>query len=246
MPSKKRVLKWDPYQDPEDDCVEFRLTYEGHLFSAVEEPNKKAHARKQHKHDIRRALHPQLKRLWGLHPALRYWASHSPGGKPVRDPSDEHFDSLYHAAPGDSCVNAIARTFTRANGFNFVPIVREELGLLCSLSILYLRPSKPGKIISHGDIDNRLKTLFDALSVPSDAQMPSSSPAPDEQPMFVLLADDSLITHVSVETDFLLQALDPAKPDYLDPDHARIVITAKIRPYHTNNSHPLEDNSGLA
>jgi hypothetical protein len=55
-------------------------------------------------------------------------------------------------------------------GWNFVPLVTAELSLLCNLEILMLRRVDPGKLIqSSGDIDNRIKTLFDALQIP-DAQ----------------------------------------------------------------------------
>lgn len=52
-----------------------------------------------------------------------------------------------------------------------------------------------------GDIDNRLKTLFDALRLPNQTNelVGYDNPAPDENPFFCLLEDDSLITHVSVE-----------------------------------------------
>jgi hypothetical protein len=34
------------------------------------------------------------------------------------------------------------------------------------LNILFLRADIPGKVVQSGDIDNRLKTLFDALRMP--------------------------------------------------------------------------------
>ena len=44
--------------------MKFRLTYEGRL-----ESNGSA----KHKHEIRKALHPQLKRLWDVEPNLLGW-----------------------------------------------------------------------------------------------------------------------------------------------------------------------------
>ncbi len=70
-----------------------------------------------------------------------------------------------------------------------------------------LRPEPSGTIITQaGDIDNRLKTLFDALRIPqNEGELPKES-APDisEDPFFCLLEDDMLITSVSVKTDRLL------------------------------------------
>jgi hypothetical protein len=71
-----------------------------------------------------------------------------------------------------------------------------------------LRPEPPGSILTQaGDIDNRLKTLFDALKVPAepDALPSNDNPKEDEKPFFCLLEDDNLITKISVETDRLLE-----------------------------------------
>jgi hypothetical protein len=50
-----------------------------------------------------------------------------------------------------------------------------------------LRADIPGKVVQSGDIDNRLKTLFDALRMPaSDLEMAecASGPANGEEPFF--------------------------------------------------------------
>lgn len=54
-----------------------------------------------------------------------------------------------------------------------------------------------------GDIDGRLKTLFDALQRPVNLnEIPRSITGPDydEYPMFVLLENDKLISDVNIET----------------------------------------------
>ena len=70
-----------------------------------------------------------------------------------------------------------------------------------------MRPSEPGNLLNHGgDLDNRIKGLFDALCMPSSQQLPKgASPEGDEAPFFVLLEDDALVTSFSVETDRLLK-----------------------------------------
>jgi hypothetical protein len=107
--------------------------------------------------------------------------------------------------------------------------VTRDLELFCNLEILYLRQGPPGNLITPaGDVDNRLKTLFDALSMPRDASQLGKYVTPDEgeTPFFCLLEDDSVITKASVESDTLLQPLS-AMPD---PNDARVIITVRLRP----------------
>jgi hypothetical protein len=50
---------------------------------------------------------------------------------------------------------------------SFLPLINEATGVGCSLDILFLRRDPPGALIrSGGDIDNRVKVLFDALRMP--------------------------------------------------------------------------------
>ena len=58
-----------------------------------------------------------------------------------------------------------------------------------------------------GDIDNRLKTRFDALRKPStaEAQQAEIPAAAVDDPIHTLLRDDALVTWVNVETDRLLR-----------------------------------------
>ena len=114
-------------------------------------------------------------------------------------------------------------------GWNFVPLVTEELNLICGLDILFLRPSAPGQLVSGGDLDNRLKTLVDALRIPEAneryaARVPDDA---DEKPFYCLLSDDKLITKVSVETDQLLESVGSGA----NADDVRLVITVRLRPY---------------
>ncbi|WP_216587779.1 hypothetical protein [Streptomyces brasiliscabiei] len=160
--------------------MHFTLTYSGQLPSSS---NAKV------KHEIRRKLHPQLKELWRTHPALV-------GCKNLitRD-SEEEEDS------------SDAAFLTAIQGNDFAPLVHPYYKLYAELDIFMLRPEAPGAVISKaGDIDNQLKTLFDALRRPTDqSEVPKTwSPAADEAPLYCLLEDDKLITKVSVETDRLL------------------------------------------
>jgi hypothetical protein len=212
-----RVVLWDdPYNDPDEGTVlEFRLTYEGPLLAATG-----TNTRIENKHTIRKALHPQLKKLWAIVPHLDF---------PQRAiaPTGIHVNGPPPPPPPRSAQLAAKYPL---NGFNFVPLVTEELSLICGVEILFLRPDYPGAVISSGDIDNRLKTLFDALRIPQVGQLkPTEAPDGDEKPFYVLLEDDKLISRLSVETDTLLQPIIGSQSDKSD---ARLIITVKLRPAH--------------
>jgi hypothetical protein len=108
-------------------------------------------------------------------------------------------------------------------------LVTEELKGVAELDIALLRPGAPGRIVTQGgDIDNRLKTLFDALSMPPhpNALPIGVKPANDESPFFCLLEDDKLITSVSVRAEQLLEAVsDPAEVDLT----IRVRVRATVR-----------------
>lgn len=92
-----------------------------------------------------------------------------------------------------------------AHGFRFAPLIGPHYGLACSLDILFLRRGAPGGTIQGTDIDNRLKTLLDALKVPKyPEELGDATPQREEDPFFCLLSDDSVITQISITTDRLL------------------------------------------
>ena len=194
--------------------MEFRLTYEGLLLGAS-----RTDTRASHKHQIRRVFHPQLKRLWEITPHL------SSASDPL--PQLEILvNGERSGSPRKSRREELADKFAY-NDFRFIPLVTQDLSLICGIDILFLRPDYPGSIVSSGDIDNRLKTLFDALRIPQKGQLGyQAAPTDDEKPFYVLLEDDKLITRLSVETDTLLQPTGE-RPNRND---ARLVITVKLRP----------------
>jgi hypothetical protein len=84
----------------------------------------------------------------------------------------------------------------------FYPIISGRIWTIAEIDILMLRPGNPGSIWEGGgDIDNRLKTLFDSLKVPD---LNVAHHHDGHSRVFCLLQDDKLITRVSVETDRLL------------------------------------------
>ena len=145
----------------------------------------KANRGAKDKQKLRRHFHEQLKALWQQPPLV-----------------NKHFYFDKHSSSSDRVLILKSK-----GGFDFVPLVSENLNLVAELRITMLRPSTPGAIIQSGDIDNRLKTLLDALKIPSEptALPRGDSPKQGEDPFFCLLEDDSLITKISVETDRLLE-----------------------------------------
>jgi hypothetical protein len=163
--------------------MEFRLIYEGPLYGQG--------AKSPHKWEIRRALHPQLQRLWQERPL-----------------SDAAETLLAHPP-----LPAKPSVIVEKGGLLFAPLVTQRLNLYAELSVLLFRQQPRGTLITDGgDIDNRLKTLLDGLRVPRGSMegRPEIPDAPDPRPLFCLLEDDSLVTKVSVESEQLLR---PAKPE---------------------------------
>lgn len=193
--------------------MEFRLTYTGRLLA--HQDTERLDKRSLHVHDIRRAFHRQLKVLWKSHPVLREIMN---SGASV---------NLY-VGSGAPPLNRVYRH----DGFAWLPMVTDANGLICKVDILMLRHGEPGRVVF--DVDNRLKTLFDALRKPKGPHELGSqlsggqvSPQADEDPFYVVLEDDKLITHLSVTSDILLEPV----PDVPQDQAVRLVIDVTIKPY---------------
>jgi hypothetical protein len=196
-----------------DGVVEFRLLYQGRLTTNGNVADKFA---------IRRQFHPQLRSLCSEHPLLR--SQFTAWG---RLEAQEVIGDSY---TGDDAYSFGLKRMadTHLNGFSFLPISRSEWHLRCSLDVLFLRREKPGRVFMRGDIDNRLKTLFDALQMPGKGQdVGDEVPASDENPFFVLLQDDDLIADVSLTTDRLLDVPEIHK---FTTDYSVLVINVKLQP----------------
>jgi hypothetical protein len=65
-----------------------------------------------------------------------------------------------------------------------------------------------------GDLDNRVKTLIDALKMPAQcSELAGATPSADEDPFFCLLEDDRLIYDFRVQSDRLLIPAQPGEPE---------------------------------
>lgn len=137
-----------------------------------------------HKHKLRSEFARQLEDLW------------------TREPLVEREGQRSRFLDPDCVLTAIAHV----GGHTFSAVVNKKNHLTAELDITLLRPGDPG-VLAGGDIDNRLKTLFDALTIPRRDQVPSrETPDPDGNPIHCLLEDDGLITGVRVRTDRLLES----------------------------------------
>ena len=158
--------------------MEFRLIYEGPLPGQA--------ARSEHKWAIRKALHPQLERLWSQEPlsaGAAEWLA-------------------FPAAPNTTSI------IVERGSVRIAPLVTARLRLFAEVSILIFRQQARGDLISNeGDIDNRLKTLIDGLRIPRVAQEARLAAIGETipSPFFCLLEDDALITKVSVESEQMLR-----------------------------------------
>jgi hypothetical protein len=137
---------------------------------------------KDEKQALRRSFHSQLSQFWLQNP-LR--------------------DNRYLWDESDKLYTGEAKIGQTIGSFHFIPLVNEYLYFVADLQIQLLRSEPPGYIKAQsGDLDNRIKTLLDALRMPRAAEeIPKNdSPKDGEQPFFCLLEDDALINSFSVTT----------------------------------------------
>lgn len=198
-------------------AMEFRLIYEGPLGSGSRT------GRVEEKHSIRKQFHTQLKALWEDHPLLRKGVEKKRYQPYLNDPS-----TWFESSPAD----AIADEY-KMFGYRFLPLIRKSQGVTCSLDILFLRKDVPGGIIANrGDLDNRIKVLFDGLRIPENgAELPKGiAPEADEDPFFCLLQDDKLIADLRVTSDRLLRPVKPSEPpNSRDISQVVLVLGVKVK-----------------
>jgi hypothetical protein len=107
---------------------------------------------------------------------------------------------------------------------------------------VFLRRDHPGNLIRHGgDIDNRIKVLFDGLRIPQEcSELPDDAkPESEDDPFFCLLEDDELITEVKVTTDRLL--VPPTGEEHIH----NVVLLIHVKAYVAGVDDPFTVNSRI-
>jgi len=209
---------------PVRNVMKFHLVYSGPLSAAGNKP-KAAEAA-----IIRGKLSPQLEYLWETHHALQILRTEAASPPP-------HSGLIVAAGPqGRLSPREMARSgqfgYTdlipahAIAGKAFMPLVRSSLHLNCEIDILFLRQQDPGALVSQGgDIDNRVKTLLDALRQP-DADVEQKHPTPTageaDKFVFCLLESDTLVSRLNIDTDRLLF------PETTKPNEVHLVMEISL------------------
>jgi len=181
--------------------LKFTLYYRGPIGS-----NKIAH-----KHAIRRQFHEQMKELWEQH-------------KGLASLSDLNRKTRHKKVPQISSNNR------NGDSYNWLYLIGPAHGISCSLEITLLKRGAYGKILRHGgDLDNKLKTLIDALKAPRHKEEhPDGPPMDDENPYFCVMEDDNFIDSIKIKTDRLLATSASNSEDKPDDVIVLIEVTTAV------------------
>jgi hypothetical protein len=212
--------------------MKFTLTYDGRLPPSANKP------KNEEKWAIRKVLHPQLVDLWKSHPALRhievnerYFPKGGAGLKqrhhddpgplmPVRNSILQEMHEAGNPEIFDLCEPI------EKHGAWFKPLVRDSFALHCGLKISFLRKEAPGKVYQGGDLDGRIKTLLDALTMPQHVEQVLERASTKIGPIFCLLEDDSLVSGLQVESERLLTSEQTQPADYV---RLNIEVDVRVR-----------------
>jgi hypothetical protein len=206
--------------------MRFKLVYFGDLPASGNSPKPEAARR------IREQFHLQLQELWNSEIALKRLklssrvAKHPEAffGAVMESPLQDL--SLPPPPLQEGFVDLIEPIQEGANVY--IPLVRKSLDLSCNLAIQFLRKEEPGSLVLQGgDLDNRIKTLFDALRKPSLQEAKQYPPSCN--PLYCLLESDTLISGFDVLTDRLLTAT----TDKANEVH--LIIDVSIRVLHVGS-----------
>lgn len=204
--------------------MKFIITYDGKLPASGNNSS-----RTKEKWQIRARLSPQLEQLWQVHPSLIRGLRNRniPRNSSYVDTERHHL-----SPPADSNVFRFRHDQDtidlcephETNGVKFIPLVRNTYATVCSLNILFMRQGSSGKVYQGGDLDNRIKTLLDALSIPTPGQVAACKRLfTTGETVYCLLEDDSLVTGLSVQTTRLLTAPSASESE------VRLVIEVDVK-----------------
>ena len=196
--------------------MKLHLTYDGPLPSGAKDTLNGQYI----KHRIRERFSAALRRKWTQqNPVLMDFYTK---GLPEESFAENRFCR-------DDAVAPFFRMFT--NGYHFIPLVNRRNRLLCDVTVTLHRREGAFQPVSGGDLDNRVKTLLDALRMPRKAaEIPGNLVGHGEE-MFSLLEDDSLLCRLCIETtprtDYDEAKPSPSEDSADDPVMVQVVAILK-------------------
>jgi hypothetical protein len=210
--------------------MKFTLIYDGDLPATGNSSRKPGEVAR-----IRNCFHDQLADLWDSHiilrelertarvPRITYQTELATEDWGVTEYSPPKFREPI--PPLEQGQIDLCAPIQKGTNVAYRPIVRESLGLACALDITFLRQEEPGNLVLQGgDIDGRIKTLFDALRMPSKPEEDASGITPTANPLQCLMESDALISDLSIRTGRLLGA----RTRKVHAVHLTIDVTIKV------------------
>jgi hypothetical protein len=200
-----------------EDAIKFTLTYQGDLPACTQ-----SKTRTPEKHAIRAKLHPQLLTLFQSNPLLAKWKErdHTYGAMMLKGAVKNDYDK--------KVLHPIVNVRGTPGNLWFQPLITKHNGLGCELNIKFMRPGNSRQVYTGGDLDNRLKTLFDGLRMPNDPQeIPQGGWLPSGGAFHCLLEDDCLIVGLSISTEPLLTAQTDSQAEVRLEIGVRVVVLSQ-------------------
>lgn len=194
--------------------MRFSLKYEG--------PLKSSNSRKTHvidKNRLRWYFSDQLERLIER-------------GNFSRLPVNEKYRAIREREGRRVEDSGIKIDFTKISGATlgkvwYFAAIDPSFEVACSLNVRMDRPERPGHLFetsgeNTGDLDNRFKTLFDALRMPhsKDEARPNEK-TPSKNYCVCLFEDDSMVSNLIVSTHPSLEEMPPG--------HVKLTIDVEIK-----------------
>lgn len=124
------------------------------------------------------------------------------GRVPVGGPTEQIRSNPYLQSQLSALHAVTSKRYTEANNLvigdtKFTSII--PISWVCAVEVILLRATPHANISGLADIDNALKTLFDALCAPAGASTPKGSP--HKKTCFVVALEDKQFSSVTVSSD---------------------------------------------
>jgi hypothetical protein len=194
----------DPAKLIGKEAVEIRLEYWGHIPT----DNRQGGHHSDIKQAMRLEFSNQLRIAWRKSPMLNERQHAVPPQFGIASPVIFPEGHLWQEHPRRSIFQQHYRPENerfpffqvRMCGFAWVPLVSWHNYLSCKLDITFHGEGQSA-VRRGGDLDNRIKTLFDGLRMPlRDAEVPGNMFGKNDELAYCLLEDDSLIREFTVRS----------------------------------------------